>query len=339
MWKIGDRVWGRKGSNDFWCTGVVRHIDGERCYIIFDDGDDALLEHDMLQAFELKAGDSVLARLPMEADFRPAKVLAWDDDKIRVRWAAGEENWTSYGMVHKPAGERTSLEATESAWSAGTRVFACWHDLFWYPGTVLAAEADQFHVVFDHGGQALVSTERMRPLDLDVGARVFGRYQGGPEWFPGEVTSREAERVHIRYDDGDEEWTLLRLVRLQRDEWFPPSESSNIQEGARVMGCWFDTNWYPGIVLSVDGKRFHILFDDGDQALLTADKLRVLSVDVGDRVFGRYKGGPVYYPGTVTRKDGEVIHIQYDDGDEETTSVRLIRLLGDGVIDAEPKMD
>jgi hypothetical protein len=339
MWKIGDRVWGRKGTDGAWCAGVVRHIDGQRSYVIFDDGEDALLDECHLQAFELKVDDGILARQPMETDFRPAKVLAWDDDKIQVRFAGGEENWTSYGMIRRPANTAIAVMASESVLAPGDRVFACWHDLLWYPGIVLNVSGDQYHIVFDNGSQTMTPADRVRAMEFEVGDRVFARFKGGPEYFPGEITSRTGEMVHIQYDDGDEETTSIRMVRLQRDEWFPPSEASNIHEGDRVLGCWFDSNWYPGVVLGVDGKRLHVLFDDGDQALLTADKLRMLDIKEGDRVFCRYKGGPSYFPGTVTRKDGEVIHVNYDDGDEETTSLRLIRLLGDRVLDAERRVD
>jgi hypothetical protein len=343
MWNIGDRVWGQKGSDGSWCSGIVRHLDDEsRAYVIFED-DDALLEDAKIRPFSAQAHQRVVARLPLESEFRQATILECADDKVRVRFADGAEDWTSYAMVRLPAqqasgsaivpaaGERSEPQA---AWQTGDRVFAAWHDLFWYSGTVLDIRGEQVHVVFDQGNQALVVPERVRGLDLEAGERVFGRYKGGPEFFLGQVTDRKGEVVHVQYDDGDEETTLIRLLRLERDEWLPPSEIASVRQGDRVLGSWFDGHWYPGIVLTVDGKRTHVMFDDGDQAVLTADKVRVLDVKVGDHIFCRYQGGPAYFPGVVTTKDGEIIHIQYDDGDEETTSLRLIRLPADGVIDA-----
>jgi hypothetical protein len=344
MWKIGDRVWGRKASDAFWCTGIVRHQDSEaRAYVIFDDGDDALLDVANIKPFAAQAGQRVVARLPLDAEFRQAAIRECAGDKVQVRFADGAEEWTSYGMIRLPADETTGspmaagmAEQGEQLppWQTGDRVFAAWHDLFWYSGTVLELRGDQVHVVFDQGNQALVVPERVRGLDLEAGDRVFGRYKGGPDFFPGQVSTRRGEVVHVEYDDGDEETTLIRLLRLERDEWLPPSEAANVHQGDRVLGCWFDGHWYPGIVLDLQGKRMHVIFDDGDQALLTADKLRVLDIKAGDRVFCRRKGGPAYFPGVVANKKGEVIQVQYDDGDEETTSLRLIRLPADGVIDA-----
>jgi hypothetical protein len=333
MWKTGDRVLGPKGSDQYWYAGTVRHIDGQRCYVIYDDGDDALMEAAKLKAFDLHAGDRVFARLPMELEFKPAKVLDLDDDKIRVQWANGQEDWTSYGMVRLQPETTARPALQEHAWTAGDRIFACWHDLFWYPGVVLAVNGEQYHVLHDDGKQDVVTADRLRAVEIDAGERVFCRWKGGPEFFPGEITERQGELIHVQYDDGDEEATSIRLVRLQRDDWFPPSELANVKEGDRVLGCWFDSHWYPGVVLSVEGKRVRVLFDDGDQGLLTPDKVRDLDIKVGDRVACRFKGGPAYYPGEVTKKNGEVIHIHYDDGKEETTSIRLVRLPSDSNAD------
>jgi hypothetical protein len=338
MWKIGDRVFGRKGIEPNWYTGTVRHIDGDRCYVIFDDGDDALLEAAKLKKLDLNPDDRIFARMPMELEFRPAKVVAWDDDKVRVQWANGEEDWTSFGMIRLEPEAKPKPAVREHRWREGDRVFACWHDLFWYPGVIIGPNGAQFHVLLDDGNQGFVSGDRLKPLALDAGEHVFCRWKGGPEFFPAEVTRCEgSEVIHVTYDDGDEETTSIRLLRVQRDEWFPPTEVDNLHEGDRIFACWFDGHWYPGVVLALDGKRVHILFDDGDQAQLTPDKVRPLEIKVGDHVFCRFKGGPAYYPGEVTKKRGEVLHIHYDDGEDETTSVRLVRLQIDSSADVEQR--
>jgi hypothetical protein len=331
MWTVGERVFGQKGAEQFWYTGTVRHIDRERCYVIYDDGDDALVEPNKLKALNLQTGDRVFARLPMDGDFKPATVVAPDHDKVRVRWMNGEEDWTSVGMIRLQPDLPGQIagKSAEPAWNQGDRVFACWHDLFWYPGVVVAVAGEEYHVLFDTGTQAMVQADRIKPLQFEIGDRVFSRWKGGPEFYSGEITRRDGEVIHINYDDGDEETTTVRLIRLQRDDWFPPSEIGNVHEGDRVLGCWFDSHWYPGLVLSVEGKRLHVLFDDGDQAMLTPDKVRTLEINVGDRIWCRKKGGPAYYPAEVVRKQGEMIQIHYEDGDDEKTSIRLVRINSD----------
>jgi hypothetical protein len=96
-----------------------------------------------------------------------------------------------------------------------------------------------------------------------------------------------------------------------------------------VLAQWYDRYWYPGVILSIEGKRVHIAFDDGDQAVVTPIEVKELAIGVGDRVYCRWKGGPYYYPGEVTRQEGETIFVEYDDGDQEWTTVRMVRLQDD----------
>jgi hypothetical protein len=73
-------------------------------------------------------------------------------------------------------------------WSIGERILAQWHpEVFFYPGTIKAREGDNYQVQFDDGDQALVSANQLLPLDIKVGSRVFGRWKGGPVYFPGRV--------------------------------------------------------------------------------------------------------------------------------------------------------
>ena len=51
-----------------------------------------------------------------------------------------------------------------------------------------------------------------------------------------------------------------------------------------------------------------------------------LSLGVGQKVLGRWKGGPYCFPGVIAEKDGDRIHIHYDDGDREWTTIRSVRI-------------
>jgi hypothetical protein len=209
-------------------------------------------------------------------------------------------------------------------------VFACWFDLCWYAGSVLAVEGNQVSVVFDHGGQAVMPAEKVHAMELADGDRVLVRWQAGQEFFPGVIAHRDGEVVTVHYDDGDQETTLIRLLRLERDDWLPDATRADLGAGDRVLGCWFDGFWYPGIILSAEGKRVHVLFDDNDQAYLTWDRVGPLRIAVGDRVLCRWKGGPFYHAAEVARQNGERIFVVYEDGREEWSSVRLVRIEADG---------
>ncbi len=333
MWKIGDRVLGRRQKEPYWYPGTVRHVDGTRFYVIFDDGDDALLDLERLRAFQLQVGDRVFVRTAAPQTYAPATVTALKGDQLRVEYEGGAEEWTKLALVRLQPETRKAAPlpiVAASRREVGEHVLVCWHDLFWYPGVILAVNDDQYQIFFDDGNIGAVTADKVRPVTIGVGDRVLCRWKGGPTYYAGEITSKQGEVIHINYEDGDEETTLLRLVRLERDDWFPPGELSHFDKGDRVLACWFDLNWYPGVIVSVNGKRLHVLFDDGDQAVVTPERVKDLDFKVGDRVCCRRGGGPIYYPGEITSVSGEVIHINYDDGEEETTSIRLVRIEREG---------
>lgn len=103
------------------------------------------------------------------------------------------------------------------------------------------------------------------------------------------------------------------------------------QLGDRVLAQWpVEVEWwYPGVVVAADGSRLVVQFDDGDRSPLAASQVMPMAVASGTRVFGRYQGGRYYYPGAVTSRTGDAIHIAYDDGDQEWTSVGMVRVHAD----------
>ncbi len=98
MRQSGERVLAAKGDG-FYYPATVRAIDGERCFILHDDGDDAFVDAAALRPLALAVGERVLARLPTGRDFLPAAVLEADDHMVRVQWDGGEDNWVSLAML------------------------------------------------------------------------------------------------------------------------------------------------------------------------------------------------------------------------------------------------
>jgi hypothetical protein len=329
MWTKGDRVLAYRAPGKFWYPGVVRHIQDDRYFIIYDDGEDGFVHDKEMMPFHLEIGDRIFASPSERHEYEPARIVDKQGDQLQLHYENGALDWASTERirVQPDALKPKSMPAQSVDWRIGARVFACWYDLFWYAGSVLDVNGEQVSVVFDHGGGAKLPAGQVHPLELEVGDRVQGRWKAGNEFFPGKVARRDGEIVAVDYDDGDHETTLVRLVRLERDEWLPDAEpAAGLGHGDRVLAQWFDGFWYPGIILTIEGKRLHILFDDNDQAHLTWDKIGPLDLKVGDRVFSRWKGGPFYHPAEITRKHGERIFLQYEDNREEWSSVRLVRI-------------
>ncbi len=95
--------------------------------------------------------------------------------------------------------------------------------------------------------------------------------------------------------------------------------------GDRVLGQWSDGLWYPAKISGVAGADFNISFDDGDTAVLPAAKVRKINWKIGTKVQCNWKRGGTYYTGTITKMEGESIHISYDDGDQEDSTISICR--------------
>ncbi|HOD14471.1 MAG TPA: hypothetical protein PK307_02550 [Spirochaetota bacterium] len=95
--------------------------------------------------------------------------------------------------------------------------------------------------------------------------------------------------------------------------------------GDRILGQWSDGYWYPAKIASQAGATFKVMFDDGDVADLTADKIRKVDWKVGTAVECNWKNGGAYYPGKITVIKGEMIHISYNDGDQEDATISRCR--------------
>ena len=97
------------------------------------------------------------------------------------------------------------------------------------------------------------------------------------------------------------------------------------QAGDRILGQWGDGYWYPATISSQEGAGFSVNFDDGDTAVLPASKIRSINWKVGTRVQCNWKNSGRYYQGTITEMDGDSIHISYDDGDQEDSTISYCR--------------
>jgi hypothetical protein len=102
----------------------------------------------------------------------------------------------------------------------GDRVLAMWpvEVEWWYPGVVCLVAGNDVEVQFDDGDRSLVTTDDVIPLAIGVGTRVHGRWRGDKFYFPGRVSEQRGPAIHIEYDDGDEEWTTVSMVRVHRED-------------------------------------------------------------------------------------------------------------------------
>lgn len=100
------------------------------------------------------------------------------------------------------------------------------------------------------------------------------------------------------------------------------------KEGERVLALWkADKDWfYVGTVREFKDGKYQVVFDDGDKDWVDAGNVYAEDIAVGDKVAGNFKRLGLYYPGKVTKRTGDQVHVKYDDGDEEDTTIAMLRV-------------
>jgi len=106
------------------------------------------------------------------------------------------------------------------------------------------------------------------------------------------------------------------------------SMADDFEIGKTILVNWSkDKYWYPATVLKIDGHRYFVRFHDGDEEWTNKSFMKTEDIKAGDKGYGNYKNAGKYYPGQVTQRKGPAIHIKYDDGDEEYTTISFVRVL------------
>lgn len=115
--------------------------------------------------------------------------------------------------------------------------------------------------------------------------------------------------------------TFLRALPL-----LPPPREWKVG-GALLVNWSKDVYWYPAKVTKKEGERYFVVFDTGNEEWTTADHMTADDLREGDRVFGNWQNRGTYYNGRITKRMGRDIHIKYDDGDEEDTTIGVVRVI------------
>lgn len=97
--------------------------------------------------------------------------------------------------------------------------------------------------------------------------------------------------------------------------------------GDRILAPW-ESEWlYPGVVLCIDEDVAFIKFDDGDRAIVPLEDLRAIQMSRGDTIYCRRdRALRRYYPAEILSVRDEELHVQYEDGAEDFTTISFIRV-------------
>jgi hypothetical protein len=113
--------------------------------------------------------------------------------------------------------------------------------------------------------------------------------------------------------------------------WAAEPANDTWKVGELVMAQWSaDDYWYPARIEKIAGNSFVIKHLDGTEDTVSADKLAKDSLQEGDRVAVDWKREGRYYSGKILSREGDALRIQYDDEDEENTTIASVRIWPNG---------
>ena len=347
-WTMGDRVLAR-WHDTFFYPGRVRTVSGSSCEIYFDDGEVGWVDSAQILAPDVEVGSRVFARIHGGPAFVPGIVSQRRGETVQVHYDHGEQEWTSLSMVRvQRAGVDVGKEgpfpglvppgpveqavdlgepADDGVWRVGDRVLVRWLDFFWYPGTILSMGTKGYHILYDDGDQRVVQEPALMPLAVEEGERIQIRPKSQPQrvYAPAVVTHADGESLDVAYEDGEHE-TNTKVSRARFWRCPVATGAFPFEEGDRVLAYDIDACVYPAEILSLQDDRVIVQYLDGPQRMLTPELIRRFDLRAGGRIQCRRKGGPRYLPGVLAQIEGDRALVRYDDGVEEWTSVRLVRI-------------
>ncbi len=179
-----------------------------------------------------------------------------------------------------------------------------------------------------------------------------------PDWLAQIIAKLHAKKPDDRFQAAQEVADLLgqRLAQVQQPghgRWLGRPESSKgaasprvtgapgapfehsqgatrgiPKVGDRVLAPRDGEEWlYAGTVRQVLGKAIHVCFDSGELAWAAAAMAQPIDIDTGSRVSAAWEQGWTYYSAVVTARDGDRVHVVYDDdGIEEWTELKYLRV-------------
>jgi hypothetical protein len=344
-WKPGDRIIAKKVDSYFY-PGVVRDVTDVGCFVTFDDSEAAWVHFAHVLRNDLEIGSRVFCKHKTAPHFSPGTIHQRKGETILVTFDHGGEEWTSIAMVRvqRPIVNvppdalaamglpvKQSIDLGEPLkdcnWRVGDRVLGRWLDFFWYPGTILNMGSKGYHVLFDTGEQLVVHDLALMPLTIEEGEHVFVRPKDEPQpmYSPAVVTRVHGEIIDVEYEDATSE-TNTRVTRARF--WRCPVGigAFHFEEADRVFAFDFDQCLYPADIVSIDNDHIIVQYLDGPERMVTPELIKRFEMKPGMKVESRWAAGPHFFPGAVAKIEGERALIKYDDGDEEWTSIRLLRL-------------
>lgn len=245
---------------------------------------------------------------------------------------------TKQGPTPPVPGPSTADPSVFDPSAVGSRALAHYRNSgFAYAAVITAVRDDgTVDVVYADGDNETLASTQLYPETIVEGTRVEARIRRWTRFFPGTVTRRVAHAVFVRFDDGDEQWTSIGLVRLAaaglRRDATPATgtePTATVPEaGSAVVANYQAQGWfYPAIVAErrPDGQ-VHVIYADGDGEWLAPDQVRPDTLQPGAHVQARPARQTEVQEGTVARRVGHAVELQLQSGAKTWVALANVRV-------------
>ena len=99
QWRVDDRVLANWKQDVYWYPATIQTIDGERIYVMFDDGDKEWTTSAHMMNIDIEVGDRVHCRWKGDPLYYSGRVAQKDGEKIYVQYDDGDSEWTTISFV------------------------------------------------------------------------------------------------------------------------------------------------------------------------------------------------------------------------------------------------
>jgi hypothetical protein len=324
----GSQVFCRFHAGPAYMPGTVRQQNGEKIQVEYETGEKEWTTISMVRVVrplaDVGGPPAQMHQGPMPGPAGPGPMMGGGSGGPMTA------TMTAQGPLQTPPAPfipDVGEPVADSNWRSGDRVLGRWFDFYWYPATILAIGTKGYHLLFDDGDQRVVQDLGLMPLDVEEGEELFIRPKNQPAriYTPARILRVQGEVIDVELEDGTQE-TNQKVSRARF--WRCPVgiKSFACEEGERVWAQDVDGFTYPAEILSLDNDKIIVHFLDGPERMLTPELIKPFDLRAGAAVECRWKGGQNYFPGKISELDGDRVHLAYDDGDQEWTTVRLVRL-------------
>ena len=99
------------------------------------------------------------------------------------------------------------------AFEQGDRILGKWSDGLWYPGEITGLVDEKFIVSFDDGDMSILASKDIRVIDWKEGSRIECNWKLRGVYYSGIISEKSNDQIHVDYDDGDKELTVIGRCR------------------------------------------------------------------------------------------------------------------------------